>query len=245
MQETSNGNTSTLDDQSLGTSATLQSNPNQPTAQPLLQPQASRRSLRSSSQPPTVAPGKANLTPEATEADARRHRLPPGYSLKNWDPTEEPILLLGSVFDANSLGKWIYDWTVYHHGPATPVTDMAEELWLLLVQLAGKIKRAEKCMDRIRTKDNREMVDDFIESGQRLTGKLNKLLKACETPMLKVRRKLAKGNQLGENAGTEFVDTIFGRDRELDGTERFMTSARLWNLRFDANCEDVLRRPGQ
>lgn len=220
------------------------SNPNQPIAQPSLQPQGSRRNLRSFSKSTTAAP-KPNPTREATEADALRHRLPPGYSLKNWDPTEEPILLLGSVFDANSLGKWIYDWTVYHHGPATPLADMAGELWLLLIQLAGKIKRSEECIDRIRSQENREMVDDFIESGERLTNKLKKLLKACENPMLKAGMKRAKGSQLGKNAGTEFVDSIFGRERELDSTEKFMSSVRLWNLRFDANCEDVLRRPGQ
>jgi len=80
----------------------------------------------------------------ATELAAKRHEIPAGYSLKNWDPNEEPIMLLGSVFDANSLGKWIYDWTVYHHGPATPISDMAGDLWLLLIKLAEKIKRAEK-----------------------------------------------------------------------------------------------------
>ncbi|KAL5314436.1 hypothetical protein ACEPPN_017076 [Leptodophora sp. 'Broadleaf-Isolate-01'] len=42
---------------------------------------------------------------EATEADARKHRISCGYSLKNWDPSEEPIMLLGNVFDANSLSK--------------------------------------------------------------------------------------------------------------------------------------------
>ncbi|CZR61206.1 uncharacterized protein PAC_11102 [Phialocephala subalpina] len=212
-----------------------------------------RRRRQSSSTPqrphttrPTQAPRKPNPIAVATEADARKHRIPPGYSLKNWDPSEEPIMLLGSVFDANSLGKWIYDWTVYHHGPATPIADMAGELWLLLIQLAGKVKRAEECMDRIRTKENREMVDDFIESGERLTDKLKKLLKACETPMLKAGRKTGRdSSQLGKNAGTEFVDSIFGRDRELEATEKFMSSIRLWNLRFDANCEDILRRPGQ
>lgn len=212
-----------------------------------------RRRRQSSSTPqrphttrPTQAPRKPNPIAVATEADARKHRIPPGYSLKNWDPSEEPIMLLGSVFDANSLGKWIYDWTVYHHGPATPIADMAGELWLLLIQLAGKVKRAEECMDRIRTKENREMVDDFIESGERLTDKLKKLLKACETPMLKAGRKPGRDtSQLGKNAGTEFVDSIFGRDRELEATEKFMSSIRLWNLRFDANCEDILRRPGQ
>jgi len=217
------------------------------------QPPPPRRRRQSSSTPQrpstaraTTSPKKPPPTPKATEADARKHRIPPGYSLKNWDPSEEPIMLLGSVFDANSLGKWVYDWTVYHHGPATPIADMAGELWLLLIQLAGKVKRAEECMPRIRKEENREMVEDFIESGERLTDKLKKLLKACETPMLKAGKRHGKDSaQLGKNAGTEFVDSIFGRDRQLEHTEKFMSSIRLWNLRFDANCEDILRRPGQ
>ncbi len=210
-----------------------------------------RRRPSSSSTPrpnatrPSSSHKKTAPTPKATEADARKHRIPSGYSLKNWDPSEEPIMLLGSVFDANSLGKWIYDWTVYHHGPATPISDMAGELWLLLIQLAGKVKRAEECMPRIRSTENREMVDDFIESGERLTDKLKKLLKACETPMLKAGKKGKDSAQLGKNAGIEFVDSIFGRDRQLEATEKFMASIRLWNLRFDANCEDILRKPGQ
>jgi hypothetical protein len=153
-------------------------------------------------------------------------------------------MLLGSVFDANSLGKWIYDWTVYHHGPATPIADMAGELWLLIIQLAGKTKRAEECMPTIRMKENQEMVEDFIESGERLTDKLKKLLKACEIPMIKEAKK-APNKQPGNKVGTEFVDSIFGRDRHLEATEKFMASVRLWNLRFDANCEDILRRPRQ
>jgi len=88
------------------------------------------------------------------------------------------------------------------------------------------------------------MVDDFIEGGERLMDKLKKLLKACETPMLRAGKRHGKEQaQLGKNAGTEFVDSIFGRDRQLDNTEKFMSSIRLWNLRFDANCEDILRRP--
>jgi hypothetical protein len=211
-----------------------------------------RRQSASTPTRPSTAPRPSSSSakkapppvPKATEADAARHRIPPGYSLKNWDPTEEPIMLLGSVFDANSLGKWIYDWTVYHHGPATPISDMAGELWLLLIQLAGKVKRAEECVPRIRSEENREMIEDFIESGERLTDKLKKLLKACETPMLKAGKRHGKDSaQLGKNAGIEFVDSIFGRDRQLDHTEKFMASIRLWNLRFDANCEDILRHP--
>jgi hypothetical protein len=207
--------------------------------------QSSSTPQRSHTARPAAPPSKKQPPPppKATEDDARKHRIPPGYSLKNWDPSEEPIMLLGSVFDANSLGKWIYDWTVYHHGSATPFADMAGELWLLLIQLAGKVRRAEECMTRIRTADNKEMVEDFIESGERLMDKLKKLLKSCETPMLRAGKK--GSSQLGKNAGTEFVDSIFGRDRQLEATEKFMSSIRLWNLRFDANCEDILRRPGQ
>ena len=182
--------------------------------------------------------------PKATEEDAIRAGIPAGYSIKNWDPTESPIVLLGSVFDANSLGKWIYDWTVYHHGASTPMADVAGDLWLLLIKLAGKMKRAEECVKRIRSIDSKEMAEDFINSGSRLWQKFKQLLKACEHYMWRAaRREGSKGVSMGKNAGTEFVDSIFGRDRELENTEKLMNSVRLWNMRFDANCEEILRRP--
>ena len=54
--------------------------------------------------------GKSGLpSRKATAKDAGSHNIPSGYSPKHWDLEEQPILLLGSVFDANSLGKWIYD----------------------------------------------------------------------------------------------------------------------------------------
>ncbi|KAK4238338.1 hypothetical protein C8A03DRAFT_33633 [Achaetomium macrosporum] len=210
----------------------------------------SRRNSTSVPQrPQTARPSAMHRKPpppppvrQATEADAKRHKIPAGYSLKNWDPTEEPIMLLGSVFDANSLGKWIYDWTVYHHGAGSPIAEMAGELWLLLIQLAGKIKRAEEILPKIRSKDNREMVDEFIEAGYRITDKLRKLLKACEAPMLRSSKQRKEG-QLGKSAGVEFVETLFGRDREYEKTDRFMASVRLWNLRFDTNCEEILKNP--
>ncbi|PGH16504.1 hypothetical protein AJ80_05189 [Polytolypa hystricis UAMH7299] len=184
--------------------------------------------------------------PKATVEDAIREGIPDGYSIKNWDPTEAPILLLGSVFDANSLGKWIYDWTVYYHGAATPMAEVAGDLWLLLIKLAGKVKRAEECGPRIRSMDAREMVEDFLDSGNRLWMRFKKLLKACEHFMYKAaKRDPAKGTvQMGRNAGCEFVDSIFGRDRELENTEKLMNAIRMWNMRFDANCEEILRRPG-
>ena len=195
---------------------------------------------------PQKATKNAHARPavKATEADATRAGIPAGYSIKNWDPTESPIVLLGSVFDANSLGKWIYDWTVYHHGASTPMADVAGDLWLLLIKLAGKMKRAEECVRRIRNLDSRDMVEDFLESGTRLWQKFKELLKECERYMWKAaKREGGKGVLMGKNAGIEFVESIFGRDRKLETTEKLMNNVRLWNMRFDANCEDILRRP--
>lgn len=197
--------------------------------------------------PPRRPSTASRPPPKATEADARRHHIPAGYSLKNWDPTEEPIALLGSVFDANSLGKWIYDWTVFHYGPGTPMSEVAGELWLLLIQLAGKIKRAEECYGRIRQQASRDLVDDFLASGDRLWQRFTKLLRICETYMYRAAKKERNNSSekltMGKNSGCEFVDCIFGRDRELERTEALMQGMRLWGQRFDANCEDILRRP--
>lgn len=203
---------------------------------------AARRMLDA---PPSSLPPRR----KATESDARRHRIPPGYFLREWDPREEPIMILNSVFDSFSFGKWIYDWTAFHHGAATPIGDMAGELWMLLIQLSAKVKTSEECMPRIRHAENREMVEDFIEGGERLMDKLKKMIKAGEGPMVKA----AKGKRawqgdgievkLGPKSGAEFIDTIFGRDRHLEATEKWMASVRLWNLRFDANCASILRNP--
>ncbi|KAF2264559.1 hypothetical protein CC78DRAFT_463477 [Lojkania enalia] len=218
------------------------------------EPKASRPRRASHSQstrpqqqpPPPKRPSASKSTNKATEEDARRAGIPAGYSIKNWDPTEEPIMLLGSVFDANSLGKWIYDWTVFAYGPASPLSEMAGDLWLLLIQLAGKVKRAEELMPKIRKNENREMVEDFLESGERLWIRFAKLLKVCEDYMWKAAKKETgekKPAAMGKNSGCEFVDSIFGRDRELEKTEKLMTGMRLWSMRFDANCEEILRYP--
>lgn len=210
-----------------------------------------RRASQATRPSPTPPPPKKSAKTEktvrkATAEDAARAGIPAGYSYKNWDPSEEPITLLGSVFDANSLGKWIYDWTVYSHGPATPLSDMAGDMWLLLIQLAGKIKRADEIIEKIRQEENRELVEDFLESGERLWVRLKKLLKICEEYMWKAAKEDNGGKKpmtMGKNSGCEFVDSIFGRDRELDKTEKLMSAIRLWSMRFDANCDEILRNP--
>ena len=199
----------------------------------------------SESRPATAQASKKSSPPrrEATAADAAKHRIPAGYSLKNWDPSEAPVTLLGSVFDANSVGKWIYDWTVYHHGPAAPMSDVAGDFWLLLIKLAGKMKRADDCLPRIKDYEDQEEVEEFLEAGDNLWAKFKKLVKACEEYMWKSTKKDGKKGPvvMGKNSGTEFVDSIFGRERKLEETEQLMQRIRTWNHRFDKYCEDILR----
>jgi hypothetical protein len=119
---------------------------------------------------------------------------------------------------------------------------------LLLIQLAGKVKRAQECYPRIRSAENQDLVDEFLESGDRLWERFTRLLKLCEQYMWKAAKREGtlgpKGQlQMGKSSGCEFVDSIFGRDRELERTEKLMTGMRLWSMRFDANVEDILQNP--
>lgn len=204
---------------------------------------ASTSTRTSPPKPPKMAAPPKSPT-KATEADAEAAGIPSGYSIKNWDPDEAPILLLGSVFDANSLGKWIYDWTVYHHGASTPMADVAGELWLLLIKLAGKVKRADEFLERTNSRETVELLEDFLDSGERLWNRFKTLLKDCEQFMYKAAKRETGRSapvSMGRNAGSEFVESIFGRDRKLHDTEKLMNSIRLWDMRFDANCEAILR----
>ena len=181
---------------------------------------------------------------EANAADAYKFNIPAGYSLKNWDPAEEPILLLGSVFDANSLGKWIYDWTVFRHGAGTPLTELAGELWLLLIKLAGRLKRAEEYLPRVKSPSDQELLEDILSSGGHVWHRFEALLKLYENYMWKaVKRQNGQSRtKMGASSGCEFVDAIFGRERELRRTEALMQNIRLWNMRFDANCEQIMKQ---
>ncbi|MCJ1394926.1 hypothetical protein MMC18_007806 [Xylographa bjoerkii] len=144
--------------------------------------------------------------------------IPAGYSTNNWDPDEVPIVLLGSIFDANLLGKWIYDWTVHHHGPRSPTADVAGDLWLLLIRLAGKIKWADRRFSLVRAIGDIEMIQDFLESGDRIWDRLKKLLKVCEDHMWKAYSKdIIKSSKRtdGNNHSTEHQEE---QDEREDNT---------------------------
>ena len=47
--------------------------------------------------------------------------------------------------------------------------------------------------------------------------------------------------KLGTESGVAFVDAMFGSDIKLKATESLMKAMRLWDMRFEADCEDILK----
>lgn len=200
-------------------------------------------SRQQSTKKPRAAPKRPRV---ATHADVRRWDLPAyceKYSLKNWDPEEEPLTLLGSVFDANALGKWIFDWTVFHHGAGSPMADEAGNLWLLLIELTSKRKRAEAALPRIRRRKRRETVREMLDESDELWQRLDALLAKCEHYMWKHAKRqnpASKTTTFGSNSGCEFVDSIFGRDRELETTQKLTNDITWWTREFNEYAEEIV-----
>lgn len=168
---------------------------------------------------------KKAVSRQATQVDAWRHGIPTDRSLKNWDPEEEPIVFLGSVFDANSLGKWIYDWAVFRAGACSATAEMAGDLWMHLIEFSGNVKHAN---GRIFHGDDGEAIRDFAKGGEYLTDMLRELLKECEPGMLKATMKT--------QSGCEVIDTLFGHHRQLKKTEKFIWAVHDFNQGFKTRC---------
>ena len=138
--------------------------------------------------------------------------------MSNWDPEERPIFVLGSAFDGFSLGKYIFDWTVFRHGGGTPMADMAGDFWLLLIELTVRVKGAEEGRAR-----------KLGRGGELLQLRVQGLIDACETFMWEAG-SIGPGGEvkMGLAAGEALVDSMFGRDRKLSETEGLMNEMRRW-----------------
>lgn len=184
---------------------------------------------------------------EATRQDAEQHGIPDWYTLDHWDPDEEPINLLGTIFDYNSLGKYIFDLTRDRHGRTNPMKEIAGELWDLLIQFYGNIKKSEQFVKNNETTtdlgldETLELLKEFIEDGKIPKEKLDGLLRRCEDLVL--RTHSGNSGRLGRKACPTLVDALFGRDQLLEETENLMQSMRNWIHDWDAECAEVIDPP--
>ncbi|TLS23670.1 uncharacterized protein PpBr36_05767, partial [Pyricularia pennisetigena] len=83
----------------------------------------------------------------------------------------------------------------------------------------------------IRTIESKEIVDSFIETGNRLNDKLRRIRKRCERPMLGFRN--TGNSKLRTKAGVRFVDGLLGREYELGNAEI------LWPLSAFGTSDEV------
>jgi hypothetical protein len=177
---------------------------------------------------------------EATLADVKKHYIAPGRCLKHWDPDEEPILLLTSVFDAFSLGKWALDQTARIYGEHDEMTDLAAEFWFEHIKLGGKIKHAKGRLPQIADPDVRRRVKEFITFGDKLVHKLGEILKRCEQRVLEVTG-MNEIPKLGHKSVVVFIDTFIGRNpAQRDAFYDLTHSIREWNIWFDTGCAKLL-----
>lgn len=165
--------------------------------------------------------------------------IPTGYSVEFWDPDEEPVLLFATVFDANSLGRWIYDWAGFFYGYASPLAEVAGDLWVLLLELSYKIKQAEDFVNGNCSASARNTLEEYLDSGERIWQRFNQLLQICEQHARKATRREAGSDSrvtVDRNQGLAFVECMFDQVLELSTTEEVMQCIRYWLLRYNANC---------
>jgi hypothetical protein len=69
-------------------------------------------------------------------------------------------------------------------------------------------------------------------------------LQVCESRMYSRAQQdsgMIKPTKLGTQSGVAFVRCMFGREFQLDSTEKLMASIRLWVMRFEANVDPLLK----
>ena len=101
-------------------------------------------------------------------------RIPPTYSLEDWDPTYSPEILLASIFDGNSHGKWIYDSTICHDGSVVPTLMVADDLRLLLVEVTSKESAAVTISYMVSTLSFTNDIASFIISANAFLAQVEK-----------------------------------------------------------------------
>lgn len=130
-----------------------------------------------------------DVTPrKATYADAAWHRIPLDYKLDRWDPAWAPIVIIGAVFDAYQLGKWIYEWCAVACEARQELSsgdlDLAHELWCLLASYAEKTRILKEGSREAQGRDEQETLEDFAGIGKRNIHRLRDLIRHAQTQII-------------------------------------------------------------
>ena len=151
------------------------------------------------------------------------------------------MILLGSVYDPFSIGQWIYDWTVSQFNAASPIADIAGDIWMTFLKLASRCVQAEVGLRTLQSRGDRNVLKEFLGSADEVWDSYEEILRVCQVAMMRTVRREGGKQVIDEEAGREFVETMFGRDRELERTEAMRAALHHWVDEFEDVCEPVLR----
>ena len=190
---------------------------------------------------------------KATSKDCVRYGIPPDLDLEMWNPEEQPILLLKTVFDADSVGKWIYDCTSQLYGPETAVAGIVHFLSAQLTEMSVKAGRIKKALHILGDNPPKKILLYFLEAASRLVCHFQDIIRRCERTILDTIDRGDDDDDNGDDGndndndeqsgredhmGAEFFKCMFGPKKELDAVEEFMTAAHEWCHCFELQCKE-------
>lgn len=195
--------------------------------------------------PLNSASGQRVIRFVAKQSDAEKFRIPPKYDLSRWDPRKTPLLFLYCVFDLVSIGIWFNDTIVscqqYDQSIKSEDMDTIKELALLLEQLDNNLSTIAHHSSHIRKADDKELVQHFTDSGERLVIKVQKLLQAWQG-MVSLEGGFAAKESWEGNLLESGAMKHLGTEKLRSKMEPLGQSLRLWLIRYNANCPDIFKQ---
>ncbi|KAK2035434.1 hypothetical protein LX32DRAFT_647502 [Colletotrichum zoysiae] len=174
-----------------------------------------------------------NITRQiATQNDAERWKVPAHYFLARWDPNKNPLLFLNLVFDAISLGAWMFDWVTFYEEEDLlgdkRVAATVKEFALLLEGLEDRSTSAYK-----------DMHADFLRGYHQLLSNLQYMLKVC-VGFGSLRPIAGAEDQKRADkdyAAREMLAVLFDPDMKLNETAGFMYEMKRWQFWYGFDDE--------
>lgn len=177
------------------------------------------------------------------ERDSRKHSKTVDddiskYDLKSWTPNRFPIKLVGSIFDPESFGQWVLDWSKFVFNTNTPIFD-------IVIDFTSNLQLFNKNTEQLINYRNEttkllqdEILMEFLAAGKRIANTLSALIDSYEGVMIKYNKD--RKIKLKRDSAQRFIRELFNDLEDSNKRDKLITSIRLWNFRFDANCKDLL-----
>jgi hypothetical protein len=177
---------------------------------------------------------------QATRMDTERAGIPKVKFLADWDPDEEPIVLLGCAFDAYRLGCRIYCFTINKYGRTSPIGDLASKFWYQIIQLAGKIKLTTELRSKAAHGLAQSVATEVLKNGNHLWTRLQSLMKECKD-WLPISTVMEPSGVFPISVQSQIIRTVFSPNRELLYTKKLMADMHGWFMQVNSNLKPFTR----